>query len=232
MEFALAEFGPSKPRNILEPACGSGRLIRELAKRGFSVTGFDANPRMIEFAERRLSRENLTGRLGIGRMERFSYRHSFDLSHCLVSTFKYLLGAQRPVDHLQCVAQHLREGGIAILGLHLTEYDLTTRTRERWVARVPGGEKVVCNLQIWPADRRKRIERVRSRLRVEAGSNVRRVETEWNFRTYDVLQLKALIRSVSNLEHVATYDFSYDPDRPIVLDGEQLDLVLVLRKKR
>ena len=57
----------------------------------------------------------------------------------------------------------LRPGGVFALGLHLTDYAQDRRQRERWVGR-RGGTQVVCNLQSWPPDRRRRRERLRSRL--------------------------------------------------------------------
>ena len=51
------------------------------------------------------------------------------------------------------------------------------------------------------------------------------------FRTYDAAQLRRLLRSVPALEHVATYDFNYDPDASRVLDDAQLDTLLILRRR-
>ena len=118
-----------------------------------------------------------------------------------------------------------------VLGLHLSEYDVTSCNRERWTAQ-RDGVSVVCNIQGWPADRKTRTERVRSRLIVNEGSHERRYETHWTFHTYDLPQLKRLTRRVRDVfNHVATYDFRYRIDKPMELDGEQLDNVLILRKR-
>ena len=66
---------------------------------------------------------------------------------------------------------------------------------------------------------------------VEERDRERRTETNWSFRTYDAAQVRRLLRSVPALEHVATFDFTYDTSAPRELDDEQLDLVLVLRKR-
>ena len=77
---------------VLEPACGSGRLVAELARRGHAVAGFDASQPMLDFAQRRLMRLTKHGApqatVTHGRLEQFRYRRRFDLAHCLVSTFK------------------------------------------------------------------------------------------------------------------------------------------------
>lgn len=230
LEEMLARHGAASGRRALEPACGSGRLVEALAKRGWKVQGFDLSRPMLDHARSRLRDAGLSARLFEARMEDFAARGRVDLAHCLVSTFKYILRERDAKSHLECVADALAPGGVYVLGFHLSEYDVDQRTRERWVAR-DGDTEVVCNIQSWPPDKRRRVERVRSRLRVNEGGRERRTETYWDFRTYDARQVKRLLRSVPDLEHVATYDFTYDLDAPRELDDSQLDVVLVLRKR-
>ncbi len=230
LEQALARYGRSTGREILEPACGSGRLLEEMASRGYSVTGFDLNPKMLEFAGQRLRRRSLVGTLKTARLEDFRFRKKFDLAHCLVSTFKYLLDEKSARAHLECVRDSLKPGGLYVLGFHLSDYETTSRARERWVAK-RAGTQVTCNIQSWPPDRRSRQEKVRSRLVVEKNGATRRFETYWQFRTYDAAQARRLFRSVPELEHLATYDFCYDFDAPRPFDDDQQDCVVVFRRE-
>jgi SAM-dependent methyltransferase len=217
-------------RRMLEPACGSGRLVAEMVQRGFDVSGFDISAPMLRFAHQRLDKLGLKAELKEASMDAFAFKGKFDMAHCLVSTFKYLLDEAAAQAHLHCVAEALKRGGVYVLGLHLSEYDVTSCSRERWVAQ-RDGTKVVCNIQSWPAQRRTRTEKVRSRLVVTEGGRTSRYESNWNFRTYDLDQLRRLIRSATALEHVATYDFTHDIDAPQAFDGQQLDNVLILRKR-
>ena len=66
---------------------------------------------------------------------------------------------------------------------------------------------------------------------VKRNGKVHRQENIWNFRAYNARQLKATLRSVPQLEHVATYDMAYDIDEPQVIRDEQLDYVLILRRR-
>jgi SAM-dependent methyltransferase len=232
LEAAHARFATSRKKRVLEPACGSGRLVAEMARRGWNVTGFDLNPAMLAFAERRMRRARTTNvRLMQADMSTFRAGVRFDLAHCLVSTFKYLLDERSAHAHLDCVARALAPGGIYVLGFHLSEYANRSRSRERWVER-RGRTTVVCNTQVWPADRRARIEEVRARLSVRERGRERRSETRWRFRTYDEREVMRLFRAVPALEHVATYDFGYEIDRPRQWPDDQLDCVFVLRKRR
>ncbi|MBK7874944.1 MAG: class I SAM-dependent methyltransferase [Planctomycetes bacterium] len=220
----------ARPLRVLEPACGSGRLVAELARRGHTVHGFDLNERMLDFARARLSKSKLRASLAVGDMSAFTTRARFDLAHCLVSTFKYLQDERAATNHLRCVADALVPGGVYVLGLHLTDYASRSRSRERWVAR-DGRARVVCNTQVEPAERSKRLEDVRTRLVVTTNGKELRSETRWRFRTYDVRELKTLLARVPAFEHVATYDFTHDATKPRALDGELLDVVLVLRRR-
>lgn len=220
-------------RRVLEPACGSGRLVIELARRDWRVHGFDLSQPMLDHARGELARVGVAPRrvrLWPAAMQDFRTPERFDLAHCLVSTFKYLLTEADARRHLELVAEHLIPGGIYVLGFHLTDYDDTKKSRERWVAAREGFE-VTCTIQGWPAQRRTRTEQVRSRLVVEEDGSTRRLETVWDFRTYDAAQVRRLLRSVPELELVATYDMTFDLDDPRELDDEQLDLVLVLRRR-
>ncbi len=231
LEEMLRRHGRPSGARVLEPACGSGRLVSEMARRGFDVLGFDRNAAMLEYAARRLEARGLSARLTRGELDRFRVSGRFDLAFCLVSTFKYLLDERGARSHLQSVARCLAPGGIYVLGFHLTDYDSDALSRERWVA-TRGHTHVVCNTQVWPADRRKRLEDVRTRLLVTRGARKLRNETRWQFRTYDARQVRALLASVPEFDLVATYDFAYRLDRPRTISDDQLDVVLVLKRRR
>ncbi len=235
LEAALDRYGDlrgsrkSRTR-VLGPACGSGRMVAELSRRGFNVEGFDASDAMLKFARERLHSSGLRARVKRGRLESFEYARPFQLAHCLVSTFKYVLDEAGALSHLESVANCLDPGGLYLLGLHLTDYSSDRIARERWVVKKRGLE-VICNTQTWPADSRSRSERVRTRLRIEETGVERRSETNWEFRTYDARQLKRLLKRVPSLQLVEVHDFHYDIDWTGTLDQDASDVVLVLRKE-
>lgn len=233
LEALHVKHGTARARpapRVLEPACGSGRLLVHLARRGWRVHGFDLEPAMVRYSRERLAAEGLRGTVARGDMGAFEVRGTFDLAHCLVSTFKYLLDEDSARSHLECVATALAPGGIYALGFHLTDYAETRATRERWHVERDGAD-VRCTIQGWPAERRARRERVRSRLVVREGGVEKRSETNWWFRTYDAREVRRLLRSVPALEHVATYDFVYDADEELALSDAQYDTLLVLKKR-
>jgi SAM-dependent methyltransferase len=231
LESVHRRFGRSSGRRrALEPACGTARLLLEMERRGWRVRGFDASAEMVRHARTKRGTSGSPPRVVQGRMESFRVPGRHDLAFCLVSTFKHLLTEKDARSHLACVARALSPGGVYVLGLHLSDYACTSRSRERWVGE-RDGVRVTTNLQVWPPDRRTRLEQARMRLRVEEGGTVRQFESHWSFRTYDAPQLAHLLRSVPELEHVATRDFDYEIDRERDLDDDRLDKVVILRRK-
>lgn len=231
LEALYERHAPTRRRRVLEPACGSGRLLAPLAARGYRVTGFDLSEAMVAYTQERLRRRRLRGRISVADMASFRAPAEFDLAFNLVSTFKYLLSEAAARRHLERVAEALVPGGVYVLGFHLSDYDDGSPDRERW-AGSRGKTRVVCDITSAPPDRRRRREAMRSRLTVTEPAGRFAFETRWSFRTYDAPQFERLLDSVPALEHIATHDFRYDPDREQLFGGEQLDAIVVLQKRR
>ena len=235
LEHVFTQYAPpTKTRRVLEPACGSGRLVVEMARRGWAVSGFDGSAKMLGFARERLAKAKLKGCLWEDWMQNFEVPKGarYDLAHCLINTFRYVLTERDAESFLRRVSAALRPGGIFVLGLHLTDYQRTNCEHERWVMDRKGVH-VVCNTRTWPAERRTRIEKLRTRLLISHKGRTHRQETLWDYRTYDAAQLKRLLRkAVPELEVVACHDFTYDPATVRNLDDEYSHLVVTLRKKK
>jgi hypothetical protein len=194
------------------------------------VSGFDANANMLDYARRRLSAKRRRAELWQDRLENFHApsRKQFDLAHCLVSTFKYIQDEEGAATHLRQVAASLRRGGLYLLGIHLTDYACTCGDQERWKEE-RDGIRVVCNTRTWPADRKTRQERLRTRLKITREGETWAQETQWTFRTYNARQVRALLKKAPALELVTCYTFDYDPNETCDLDTAYA-AVLVLRK--
>ncbi|MBL9116801.1 MAG: class I SAM-dependent methyltransferase [Verrucomicrobiaceae bacterium] len=226
--YATYAHGQKGMPTVIEPACGSGRLLKALANEGCRVHGFDLSDAMVEYASHRVPEANVWK----DRMESFNCPlKGYELAHCLVSTFKYLLTEVDARSHLMCVASHLRSGGIYVLGIHLTDYSNERCEHERWVGE-RDGRQVVCNTRTWPPDRRTRLEKIRTRLKITQNGRSELQETHWAFRTYNAKQVKDLIKKVSpDLELVACHDFQHDIRQTRELDDSYSDVVLILRRR-
>jgi SAM-dependent methyltransferase len=224
-------FCPGKKRRVLEPACGSGRLLEAMARRGFEVSGFDLEPEMVRYARQRLRDAGYEAEVKGGRMESFRVARKAELAFCTVSTFRYLLTERDARSHLRCVANALRVGGIYVLGFHLSDYTDTLPDSERWRGRRKG-TRVTCTVRSSPPDRARRREKLVSRLVAHIDGQPFRSETRWEFRTYNVPEFQRLLAGVPAFELVASYDFDHDIDRPRKLGRGRLDVIAVLQKRK
>lgn len=237
IEAMLARHAPPArgPRRILEPACGSGRLLAALAARGHRVAGFDRNDRALDYARGRLRRLRLPAvlwrdELAAFRLPRGAAAGSFDLVHCLVSTFKYLLSEREAAASLRRMTDALRPGGLLLLGLHLADYRRPAPDHERWVAR-RGSTRVISDTWTSAPDARSRRESMRTVMRIRERGRERRVESVWQFRTYGPGQLRALLRKEPRLGLLACHDFNYEAGQTRGLDLASPDIVLVLSRR-
>jgi SAM-dependent methyltransferase len=236
IEAACRKYCPFPVRSLLEPACGSGRLVAELAARGYKMTGFDLNQAAIEYLRRRLARRGLRATVFRADMAGGDVSSSWpchapvDAAYCTLNTFRHLMTEEAARRHLECVARSLRPGGIYILGFHLLPPDTAAECIERWTER-RGGTQVTTTLRVLSTDRRRRIEKLRINMLVRSGQKVLRLRDEFPLRMYTAAQFRRLLRAVPGLELCDVYDFWYEIDHPLKLDNVLSDAVFILRKR-
>ncbi len=231
LEAVYARHVNSSGRQVLEPACGTARLLAELAKRRYVVTGFDNSPAMLRYARSRIKRRGVKAKLKEADLSEFSFgKQRFDMAFCLLSSFRHILNPELARRHLQAVADHLKPGGVYVLGLHITRYNDQTWWKQPFDVQ-RGSTRVVCNMRTWPPCWKTRTEQMRARFIVHRSGTTRYLECVWRARVYTCRELKQLIRSDSRWEIVGCYSFDHDITQEFAFDGQQYDNVLVLRKK-
>src|SRR5436305_8026432 len=157
IEAACRKYCPFAARRFLEPACGSGRLITELAARGYQMTGFDLSQPALSYLRRRLARRLLNAETFEAEMSNFRLARSVDAAYCTVNTFRHLLTEQAARGHLECVAGSLCPGGIYVLGLDLLASGGDKEDSGCWTQR-RCETKVTVTARLLRTDRRRRIE--------------------------------------------------------------------------
>ena len=229
IEDACRKYCPFPLRSLVEPACGSGRLVAELAARGYNVTGIDLAGPALDFLRKRLARKKLVAHVQLGDMTDFTLPEPVDVAYCFLNSFRHLLTESAAQSHLKSVLRSLRPGGIYILGLHLVPPDAYDAAIERW--KVTRGKTVVgVDLRVVNFNRRERCETIRVSLRAKTGEKEWHLRGEFNLRLYTAAQLRKLLASVPEFELCDIYDFWYDIEDPLKLTNEMSDTVLILRK--
>lgn len=231
IEDACEKYCEFPAKRLLEPGCGGGRLVVEMAARGYDITGFDLSEPSIQHLTRRLARRKLAGQAIIADMTTFVSRRKFDAAFCTFNTFRHLTTEEAAHQHLECVAHSLRAGGIYILGFHLLPPDADEECIERWSA-THGKTKVTMTLRVLDCDRNTRLETIRFSLRVRGGSRDLKLHSDYKYRIYTAAQFQRLLYSVPQFELCDVYDFWYDIEEPLSLSNELGDAVFILRKRK
>lgn len=231
LEDCFARHATGRVRRLFEPACGTGRLLARFAVAGYDVAGNDLNPKAIAYCNARLRRQGAPGAAEVGDMCDFRVPRKADAAFNTINSFRHLESEDEARRHLACVARALRKGGVYVLGLHLTpERGRPHSEEESWSAR-RGHLSVLSHMWSIKLDRRRRRETVGMTFDVYTPTRTMRLVDRIDFRTYTARQMDDLFREEPALEVAATYDFSYDIDRPIRVNGAVEDVVYVLRKR-
>jgi SAM-dependent methyltransferase len=227
---AFERFADGPVHRVLEPGCGSGRLVTALASRGFDVTGVDLSAASLNYLRRKLQRRKLSAALIKADFTRLELSQTFDAAYCTFNTFRHLTSESAAVSHLQSVADHLRPGGIYILGFHIIPLDAEKQCTERWKAS-HAQTTVNVTLRVTDFNRRKRLEQIHVVLTAKTATKTIRCRTDFPLRLYTAEQFRSTLHQVPALEVAAIYDFDYDLSAARVMDDDLIDSVFVLQKQ-
>ncbi|MGC6444392.1 MAG: class I SAM-dependent methyltransferase [Rubripirellula sp.] len=216
------------PKRFFEPACGTGRLIHALAKRGYEVAGLDLNEKAIDFCNARLTRQGFNPSTFVADMSDFKTKKTYDIGFNTINSFRHLSSETAARKHLQCMGRSIRKGGLYLLGVHLTPSEVPPSETESWSAR---RGHLAINTHMWTKHRdpKRRVERFGIQFDVHRPTGSFRILDELVLRSYTVSQMNRLIRSSGCWETIETFSFAYDLDDPIEVDGTCEDVVYVLR---
>jgi hypothetical protein len=163
-------------------------------------------------------------------MTAFLIEHKVDAAYNMINSFRHISDEQAAEGHLRCVARALLEGGLYVLGLHLTPTLGERIEEESWSAR-RGNLGVISKMWSESLDLQERKEHIGMSFDVYTPTKHFRIVDEMDYRTYTADQVQRLFETIPELEVVETYDFCYDIDQPITVGPETEDVLFVLRKR-
>ena len=231
LEAIHRRHGGSSGRRVLEPACGTGRLLRALTRRGWETTGFDHSEGMLGYARETIRSLAEPIHLEKARFDAFAFEGRFDLAHCLISSIQHVKSEEEAAGHLRLMADHLESGGLYVLALHLVDRPELIVESETFHAE-RDGVSVTCVLGGEEPDPVNRRQRIHARLHVEKADGARqRHESSWWFRTWTLEQFMSLLAGEPRFELVALHDYGLDPDLHYELEDDLVDLIVVLRRR-
>ncbi len=219
LESIALRYGPSTaadPLPWLEPACGTGRLLRLAARRGRRVIGFDAHTGMLAYARQTIRRRSLARRARLFRADLADFGPRLELGSVSFAFIPFNSIRHLPDDaaldaHVEQIAHVLRPGGLYAVGISLSDYDRDRPEEDVWqVAR--GRCRVTWVLNYLPPDRKTRREQVLSHLVIRRPTGTEHRDAAYPLRSYSARQWSAAVRR-SPLSTVASLDDGGRPRR-------------------
>jgi len=95
---------------ILEPMCGSGRLLRGFAAAGYQTVGVDASAEMLALAADHYERHQLEGTWIQSDVIEFDLDEACDLAVCPINSLAHLMTEADMLAHLNTMSRNLYEG--------------------------------------------------------------------------------------------------------------------------
>ncbi len=113
---------------VLELACGTGRVLIPIAKQGIKITGLDASKEMLKIARQKIVclGKNVSKHVTLVHddMRNFSFPQKFSLIFVAFRSFQILLTKKEQIECLMRVRHHLTNNGTFILDLFAPRHDL------------------------------------------------------------------------------------------------------------
>lgn len=147
VEFYL-DMARQADGEVLDLACGTGRISIPMAQAGLSVTGLDLSAEMLKRAQEKAEQQGVSDRLKLvqGDMRSFDLQKSFSLIMIPFRSFLHLLHIQEQMKALSCIRKHLAPGGKLAFNVFVPKishlYEESERMSLRSTYRLETGEEV------------------------------------------------------------------------------------------
>jgi ubiquinone/menaquinone biosynthesis C-methylase UbiE len=107
-----------KGLNLMDLACGTGKIAVQLAKKGHHVTGIDLSDEMLAVAYNRMLEEKTTLTLAVGDMRALEPMGDYDVITCFSDSLCYLANEEEVLSAFKGVSENLSDTGIFLFDVH------------------------------------------------------------------------------------------------------------------
>jgi SAM-dependent methyltransferase len=126
-ERFIEKYSKIKVKRFLDIGCGQSLQLREIAKRGYRVTGLDSSSQMLKYLENRAKEEGIRIETIKGDMTNFKLEMKADFSFIMMGTINLIESNKKFLLHLDSLANSLKKGGLYLIEnirLYWTSKDL------------------------------------------------------------------------------------------------------------
>ena len=115
LQFYKRWLPKNKQARILELCCGTGRLTLPIAKEGYTITGVDITPSMLEKAKTKASKEGLVVEFIEADIRTLDLPDKYDFIFIPFNSIHHLYKNEDLFMAFKAVKNHLKEGGLFLL---------------------------------------------------------------------------------------------------------------------
>lgn len=189
LRYAQEAEGP-----ILEPMCGTGRFLIPLLEKGYSVTGFDYSPYMLNICRKKCVARGLTPNLVEATFETFSSSELYRLIFIPSGSFGHLITSYQVSQALNFIVNQLAPNGKFVF-----EIETLKAVREsqgawkgRWINQ-PDGSKIVLSI-LSQFDEFSQVNKGLFRYELWENNTISQTEVEdYQVRHYEPLEIEQLL---------------------------------------
>jgi SAM-dependent methyltransferase len=135
IQFYL-EYAQQADGDVLELACGTGRVLIPVAEAGVSITGLDISQRMLHVCQGKVEHcaPNVQKKVTLvqGDMKGFNLHKKFSLIYVPFNSFQCLLTKEDQGACLQSIWSHLDENGLFILSIFAPKHEYLAQPKRRY----------------------------------------------------------------------------------------------------
>ena len=206
-------YSDIKTTQVLEAACGPGLFLEKMAIGGYRVLGFDLNPAMVKYSNRRLREHGISitkAYAVMANMKLFRFDQKFDAAYVCINSLGYLKTDQEIISHFKSMSEALNVGGIYIVEISCKCNDIKNEKRvdETWCVKA---DCIEINLSwvVRSYDVNKRLRYIDFKMIVNDNGNQIVVEEEHELRLWIYEEFKEFVR-LGGFEIVGVFNQDYD----------------------
>jgi len=147
-EAFYLEMARQASGEVLDLACGTGRITIPIAEAGIPVTGIDLSADMLARATEKAAQRGVLERITFlqGDMRSFDLGKTFPLIMIPFRSFLHLLHVREQMKALSCIRRHLQPGGKLVMNVFVPKishlYEEAEKMSLRGMFPLPNGEQV------------------------------------------------------------------------------------------